>query len=87
MNKDKIFIADSRLMPEVPGESVHLIITSPPYWQLKDYDSFQQIGFHDTYEEYITLSIKSGTNISLESYFPNRKQFSTESLPHQTHGK
>ena len=53
MNKHKIFIADSRLMPELLDESVHLNITSPPYWQLKDYDSFQQIGFHDTYEEYI----------------------------------
>jgi len=53
MNKHKIFIADSRTMREVPDESVHLVITSPPYWQLKDYDSVQQIGFHDTYEEYI----------------------------------
>jgi len=53
MNVHKIYIADSRLMHEVPDKSVHLIITSPPYWQLKDYDSAQQIGFHDTYEEYI----------------------------------
>ena len=53
MNKHNIFIADSRSMPEVPDESVHLVITSPPYWQLKDYDRVQQIGFHDTYEEYI----------------------------------
>ncbi|MBU1182161.1 MAG: site-specific DNA-methyltransferase [Proteobacteria bacterium] len=53
MNKHKIYIADSRLMQEVPDESVHLVITSPPYWQLKDYDSALQIGFHDTYEEYI----------------------------------
>src|SRR3989339_1700322 len=53
MNNHKIYIADSRLMKEVPDESVHLVITSPPYWQLKDYDSAQQIGFHDTYEEYI----------------------------------
>jgi site-specific DNA-methyltransferase (adenine-specific) len=49
----KIIIADSRAMPEVPDGSVHLVITSPPYWQLKDYDTVQQIGFHDTYEEYI----------------------------------
>lgn len=49
----KIYIADSRRMPEISDESIHLIITSPPYWQLKDYDSAQQIGFHDTYEEYI----------------------------------
>ncbi|MBI5360275.1 MAG: thermonuclease family protein [Planctomycetes bacterium] len=40
-------------MNEVPDESVHLIITSPPYWQLKDYGNEKQIGFNDTYEEYI----------------------------------
>jgi len=49
----KIIIGDSRWMNEVPDESVHLIITSPPYWQLKDYGSEKQIGFNDTYEEYI----------------------------------
>ncbi|HHS49481.1 MAG TPA: site-specific DNA-methyltransferase, partial [Desulfurella acetivorans] len=26
---------------------------SPPYWQLKDYGNGKQIGFNDTYEEYI----------------------------------
>jgi site-specific DNA-methyltransferase (adenine-specific) len=40
-------------MKEVPDESVHLVITSPPYWQLKDYGNGKQIGFNDTYEEYI----------------------------------
>jgi DNA modification methylase len=40
-------------MPEVPDESIHLIITSPPYGQLQDYDSDQQIGIHDTHEAYI----------------------------------
>lgn len=49
----KIIIGDSRWMKEVPDESVHLIITSPPYWQLKDYGDGKQIGFNDTYEEYI----------------------------------
>lgn len=49
----KIVIGDSRQMEEVPDESVHLIITSPPYWQLKDYGNEKQIGFNDTYEEYI----------------------------------
>jgi site-specific DNA-methyltransferase (adenine-specific) len=34
-------------------ESVQLIITSPPYWQLKDYGTDTQIGFDDTYEAYI----------------------------------
>jgi site-specific DNA-methyltransferase (adenine-specific) len=49
----KIIIGDSRCMKEVPDESVHLIITSPPYWQLKDYGNGKQIGFNDSYEDYI----------------------------------
>lgn len=32
---------------------MHLVITSPPYWQLKDYGHKDQIGFDDTYEQYI----------------------------------
>jgi len=40
-------------MREVEDEAVHLIITSPPYWQLKDYGDKRQIGFNDSYEEYI----------------------------------
>ena len=49
----KIVIGDSRWMKEIPDESVHLIITSPPYWQLKDYGKTKQIGFNNTYEQYI----------------------------------
>ncbi len=49
----RIIIGDSRNMTTVPDESVHLVITSPPYWQLKDYGSEEQIGYHDTYEDYI----------------------------------
>jgi len=49
----KIIIGDSRCMKEVADESVHLIITSPPYWQLKDYGNGKQIGFNDSYEDYI----------------------------------
>jgi len=49
----KIINGDSRKMIEVPDNSVHLIITSPPYWQLKDYGNEKQIGFHDSYENYI----------------------------------
>ncbi len=48
-----IIIGDSRNMQELKDESVHLIITSPPYWQLKDYGNGSQIGFNDSYEDYI----------------------------------
>jgi len=40
-------------MFELPENSIHLAITSPPYWQLKDYGTDNQIGFHDSYENYI----------------------------------
>lgn len=49
----KIIIGDSRKMKELQDEFVHLVVTSPPYWQLKDYGDNRQIGFNDTYEEYI----------------------------------
>jgi site-specific DNA-methyltransferase (adenine-specific) len=49
----KIINGDSRHMGELQDKSMHLIVTSPPYWQLKDYGSENQIGFHDSYETYI----------------------------------
>jgi len=51
--KHKIINGDSRNMSELADESVHLVVTSPPYWQLKDYGTENQIGFHDDYQTYI----------------------------------
>lgn len=48
-----IINGDSRKMQELADESIHLIITSPPYWQLKDYGSDKQLGYNDSYESYI----------------------------------
>mgnify|MGYP001012654291 FL=1 len=53
MTKHKIVIGDSRKLNKIPDKSIQLIITSPPYWQLKDYGTEDQIGFNDSYEEYI----------------------------------
>lgn len=54
MNTNQIIVnGDSRNMQELKDESIHLVITSPPYWQLKDYGSDAQIGFNDSYENYI----------------------------------
>ncbi len=49
----RIILGDSRAMKEIADESVHLVVTSPPYWQLKDYGHAHQIGFNDSYEDYI----------------------------------
>ena len=53
MTNHKIYFGDSRKLNKIPDKSVQLIITSPPYWQLKDYGTNEQIGFNDSYEEYI----------------------------------
>lgn len=49
----RIIIGDSRWMKEVTDESVHLIVTSPPYWQLKE---ILKIGY-----EFILLFKKYGS--------------------------
>ena len=49
----RVVNGDSRQMKSIKNNSVHLVITSPPYWQLKDYGIENQIGYNDSYEEYI----------------------------------
>ena len=49
----RLITGDSRNLSHINDQSVHLIVTSPPYWQLKDYGNDGQIGFHDSYESYI----------------------------------
>ena len=49
----EIIIGDARDMAKIADNSVQLVITSPPYWQLKDYGVCSQIGFNDSYEDYI----------------------------------
>lgn len=49
----KIIIGDSRKMLEVKDQTVQLIVTSPPYWSLKDYGAENQIGYGQTLHEYL----------------------------------
>lgn len=49
----KIIIGDSRWMPEIKDKEVDLIITSPPYWQIKDYGKEEQIGYGQSLHEYL----------------------------------
>lgn len=53
MTKHTIVTGDARDLSTLGDESVHLVITSPPYWQLKDYGVEGQIGYHDSYENYV----------------------------------
>jgi len=40
-------------LPELPDNSVHCVVTSPPYYGLRDYGVDGQIGLERTYVEYI----------------------------------
>ncbi len=40
-------------MREVGDQKVHLVVTSPPYWCIKDYAHPGQIGYDQSYEEYL----------------------------------
>ncbi len=58
MNWAKIIIGDSRQMEEVEDNSIGLIVTSPPYWHIKDYGSEGQIGYGQSLHEYLILYTK-----------------------------
>ena len=67
---NKVFYKDSRKMSELPDNSIHLIVTSPPYFNIKDYslDGYQknkkgekirgQIGDIQNYKRYIDEMLK-----------------------------
>ena len=49
-----LYQADSRKLSFVPDESVHLVVTSPPYWTLKKYRDHQdQLGDVEDYELFL----------------------------------
>jgi site-specific DNA-methyltransferase (adenine-specific) len=51
--KHKVIVGDSRSLPELGDGSVHLVVTSPPYWNRKDYGGGKQIGFGQSYADYL----------------------------------
>ena len=40
-------------LKELPDQSINTCITSPPYWNLRDYDEDKQLGMEDTPEEFV----------------------------------
>ena len=50
----QIFIRDSRDLSFIENNSIHLILTSPPYWNLKKYnENINQLGHIDSYEKFL----------------------------------
>ena len=50
----RLFVADCRSMQELGDGAIELIVTSPPYWHLKDYSVEGQIGYGQALHEYLT---------------------------------
>jgi len=71
----KMINGDSRIMSETDDKSVQLVITSPPYWQLKDYGCSSNIA-----------SLKVSANVTLQRFeltegFESRYYMEKTSLP------
>lgn len=49
---NKIFCKSSEDMKELKNSSINLIVTSPPYFSLKDYENKKQIGKNQSYNDY-----------------------------------
>jgi hypothetical protein len=48
-------LGDARSMASLPPNSLHLVLTSPPYWTLKEYRvSDGQMGHIESYDEFLT---------------------------------
>ena len=51
--RNDYFLCDARILnSRIKNETIDLIITSPPYWNLKDYANDSQIGFGQRIEDY-----------------------------------
>ena len=49
-----VYLGDSRNLSFLPDESIHLVVTSPPYWTLKKYSGgSSQLGNIGDYEEFV----------------------------------
>src|SRR5213083_2603742 len=50
-----LYNSDARRMTFLTSESVHLVVTSPPYWTLKEYKRTDgQLGYVEDYEEFVS---------------------------------
>lgn len=48
-----VYFKSAEHMDELKSNSVTLIVTSPPYWNVRDYGNIEQIGFGQSYKQYI----------------------------------
>jgi DNA modification methylase len=47
------------VLPTLPAQSVHCVVTSPPYWALRDYGVAGQLGLEATPDEYVARMVQA----------------------------
>src|SRR4051794_37597365 len=53
-SRHDLYLGDARDLAAVHPESVQLVLTSPPYWTLKEYQKTDgQLGFVEDYEQFL----------------------------------
>jgi modification methylase len=61
--RHELVLGDARQMDTLPDASVHLVLTSPPYWTLKRYNDLPgQLGHVQDYDEFIAALDAIWTN-------------------------
>ena len=51
-------VSDERVWEKIQGESIQCVVTSPPYWGLRDYGIPGQLGLEKTPEEYVANMVE-----------------------------
>lgn len=72
IGKQKVFFKSAEQMNEIKSETITLVVTSPPYWNAKDYGQLEQIGFGQSYQQYIQ-SLNKVWNECIRVLQPNGK--------------
>ena len=53
-DNNRLYLGDAlEVLKALPAESVHLVVTSPPYWGLRDYGVDGQLGLEETPEQFV----------------------------------
>jgi len=58
IGNQNVLFQSSEGLSQLYGEDIDLVITSPPYWNLKNYGHEDEIGGGESYEEYIQRLVK-----------------------------
>ena len=55
----RLLTGDCRaILPTLPAASVHCVVTSPPYWGLRDYGISGQLGLESSFQDYLATMVE-----------------------------